>query len=188
MADGKKEGMRIETERVILRADVRAEIMQLVADWVAMQVSASLDPDGTSRLLADRAGAADFLAWGLTQQDRSAAQDMLLAHLQATLADSSASADRLLGHLLRQMTDRAASADALQFGQTQADVARGADVLLARMATGAADAAAAVDDLVSALMRPLADASVARDPGSGYLQTYVNDYVEPDYVGDAFTF
>ncbi|MDS1141714.1 hypothetical protein RE432_14830 [Pusillimonas sp. SM2304] len=181
-------GIRLEVEATQISVSTSAELIDVATQWIAIRVFASVDAKGSNVFLEDVAAAVDALAMAFALEDRAASMDTVIAHIESSLLDATASDDLVTSDLDKSLFDRSSSSDALAYQVAWGDFVQSMDLITANLTKALADVAASSDSLDIQRASVLSDESAAADSGVAYIQNYIADYFEPEYIGDKFTF
>ena len=189
MAEKSMLKVEVEFEQIESDASLTPQI-QVIADWVAMQVFAYHDPRAMHLRVREIAHALDRLQFGYIFGENIELRDRLAMHIVSALNSSARVSETIRFFQEAAISDRAGAQDAICSAVTTALIseARIADTLSAAWQAFEAERLQVTEKLMAGVQTGEADTARTSDQGLFTLYNYDIDYVERGYVAEISSF
>lgn len=189
MADKSMLRVEVEFEQIGVDASLTPQI-QVIADWVAMQVFAYHDPRAMHLRVKEIAHALDRLQFGYIFGDSIELRDRLATHIVSAVNSSAKVSEAIRVFQEAAISDKAGAQDAIRSAVATALIseARIADTLSAAWQAFETDRLQVTEKLMAGIQTGAADAARPSDQGVFTLYNYDIDYVERGYVAEISSF
>ncbi|HCP78938.1 MAG: hypothetical protein CML16_03030 [Pusillimonas sp.] len=183
-------GFHIGVEVVNPKAHVSGPFFDLSTQSIDIQIGVTLDANGENPIVADLVVSSDSqFVFGLAYTDESLSSDSHFTDVQTPIADQADSADAVVTNVDAPLSDATSNTDSeMGFGFQHSDAESATDLAAVDVETSASDLAESVDQAHTNVESAASDTTQSSDSGVGYIQDYIDDYFEPDYIGREFSF
>lgn len=183
-------GFRVGVEIARIDAHTSGAFFDLATQRVSVLVVMTLDPNGSNPIVYDVALSDDTgIIFGFSYFDESLSSDSHFTDIEAPFTDQADSADPVTADIEAPLSDLTDSTDnELGFGFHHSDTGQATDLASVDIDTSTNDVAQAADQAQADVEFSASDTAQSSDSGVAYIQNYIDDYFEPDYIGQEFTF
>ncbi|MAK54659.1 MAG: hypothetical protein CML17_02200 [Pusillimonas sp.] len=188
--DGRTHVYVVLNKKLSLVVEENGQTIELFARHIEITFAADLDPNGQNPIFHDSTLSDDSgIVFGLNESDETLSADSHFTDIQAPVTDQADSADELVTNVEAPLSDATSNTDnEMGFGFQHSDAESATDSAEVDVEALASDLAESVDQVHTNVESGISDTAQSSDSGVGYIQDYIDDYFEPDYIGREFSF